>query len=60
MLGIGIERDREKRVISFSQTAYIQKMIEHFRPVGDLSYILIGSAGMELKAKNISKKSLSY
>ena len=28
--------------------------------VGDLSYILIGSAGMELKAKNISKKSLSY
>ena len=30
MLGIGIERDREKRMISFSQTTYIQKMIEHF------------------------------
>ena len=30
MLGIGIERDREKRMISFSQTAYIQKMIECF------------------------------
>ena len=28
--------------------------------VGDLSYILIGSAGTELKAKNISKKSLSH
>ena len=28
--------------------------------VGDLSSILIGSAGMELKAKNISKKSLSH
>ena len=30
MLGIGIERDREKTTISFSQTTYIQKMIEHF------------------------------
>ena len=30
LLGIGIERDREMRIISFSQTAYIQKMIEHF------------------------------
>ena len=31
MLGIGIERDREKRTISFSQTAYIQKIVECFR-----------------------------
>ena len=30
MLGIGIERDREKRMISFSQTTYIQKAIECF------------------------------
>ena len=30
LLGIGIERDREKRMISFSQTAYIQKIVKHF------------------------------
>ena len=30
LLGIGIERDREKRMISFSQTAYIQKIVECF------------------------------
>ena len=30
LLGVGIERDREKRTISFSQTAYIQKIVEHF------------------------------
>ena len=30
LLGIGIKRDREKRMISFSQTAYIQKIIKHF------------------------------
>ena len=31
LLGIGIERDREKRTISFSQTTYIQMIIECFR-----------------------------
>ena len=30
MLGIGIKRDREKRMISFSQTTYIQKTVECF------------------------------
>ena len=30
LLGIGIKRDRKNRMISFSQTAYIQKIIEHF------------------------------
>ena len=31
LLGIGIERDRKNRRISFSQTAYIQKIIECFK-----------------------------
>ena len=31
LLRIGIERDREKRTISFSQTTYIQMIIECFR-----------------------------
>ena len=30
LLGIGIKRDQKNRMISFSQTAYIQKIIEHF------------------------------
>ena len=30
LLGIGIERDQKNRTISFSQTAYIQKIIECF------------------------------
>jgi hypothetical protein len=30
LLGIGIDRDRERRTISFSQGAYIQKIVEHF------------------------------
>ena len=30
MLGIGIDRDRENKTISFSQTAYIQKLVERF------------------------------
>ena len=31
LLGIGIKRDRENWMISFSQTAYIQRFIEQFR-----------------------------
>ena len=31
LLGLGIERDQKNRTISFSQMAYIQKIIEHFK-----------------------------
>ena len=30
LLGIGIERNQKNQTISFSQTAYIQEIIEHF------------------------------
>ena len=30
LLGIGIDRDRKNRTISFSQPTYVQKMVEQF------------------------------
>ena len=31
LLGIGIDRDHKNRTISFSQAAYMQKIVEHFK-----------------------------
>ena len=40
LLGIGIDRDRKKRTISFSQVAYIQKIVECFE-MEDAKLLLI-------------------